>query len=75
MGRAMRTELTGPMDSEMIEEIAHASKRFQGRPVRVTIEEVTEEPVVKKSRVKPPNTHSSKTAPSLMATSETEGLN
>jgi hypothetical protein len=30
MERAMRTELMGPMDSEMIEEIAHASKRFLG---------------------------------------------
>jgi hypothetical protein len=34
----MTTELTGPMDSEMIEEVSKALQRFIGKEVRVTIE-------------------------------------
>jgi hypothetical protein len=54
MERAMKTELTGPMDDEMIAEVGYASKRFRGRQVRITIEEVIEEPQTGKRKVKPP---------------------
>jgi hypothetical protein len=73
MERAMKTELTGPMDDEMIAEVGYASKRFRGRQVRITIEEVIEEPQTGKRKVKPPNTHQSKNAPMSEVEVETNG--
>jgi hypothetical protein len=35
----MKTELTGQMDSDMIEEMTKAAERFRGREVRIVIEE------------------------------------
>jgi hypothetical protein len=58
----VKTELTGLMDDEMIQEMGHASQRFKGWQVRVTIEVATEE-MGKKRKPKPPINHPSKNAP------------
>jgi hypothetical protein len=40
----METTLTGMMDEELTEELSKAAQRFRGKQVKITIEEVTDEP-------------------------------
>jgi hypothetical protein len=40
----METTLTGMMDEQLTEELSKVAQRFRGRQVKITIEEVNDEP-------------------------------
>jgi hypothetical protein len=40
----METTLTGMMDEELTEELSRVGQRFRGKQVKITIQEVTDEP-------------------------------